>query len=77
MTNLFLSIYLLQSGTVIINIPPTDPSHVYIMETSTNLINGWDNTDAGITFGHVGTQYFIMYPLREQEYFRFRDLGAY
>jgi len=76
MTNLVLSAFM-YFNYVAISIPPTDPTHLYLIETSTNL-PAFDNTDSVIFFGAPFYQTALAGPnLRDQEFFRVEDLGQY
>lgn len=84
MTNIVLTIVIAASGLVKVTIPPTDPSHIYIVETSTNLAdtnsyfnpsNHWDDSDAALIFGANYTTTFYQYPPRPIEFYRLVDLG--
>jgi hypothetical protein len=79
LTNLVLTIHILSSGVARIDIPPTDPTHLYYMETTTNLVQGFDlnSPDDYLFFGSDSPQFYVEYPPRQQEFFRIEDLGPY
>ena len=76
LTNLVLSAFL-YFNYVAIAIPPTDPTHIYLIDTSTNL-PVFDNTDSVIFFGAPFSQTALAGPnLRCEEFFRVEDLGQF
>ena len=77
MTNLVLSCYIVFGSYVAISIPPTDPTHIYLLCTSTNL-PVFDNTDAVYFYGAPYEQEALAGPnLRGQEFYRVEDLGEF
>jgi 4-amino-4-deoxy-L-arabinose transferase-like glycosyltransferase len=75
MNSLILTIHLFTNGLCQVTIPPTDPTHLYFMETSTNLSAGWDNQDGTLFVGSTSPQPYFEYPPRPQEFFCVVDLG--